>query len=355
MYWLRRISLAAWLGVFFAGFAVFATPAETPKASAAVRGPLVPDSVQCTGSTPGDCRSYVAQPEDGSKVIRSVGDGLQMLWMNSTNFPLIPPGAAVSNVTLIVRAMEMNNSANLLVKSSSDGPQIATSGGNSSSSLQTRELTGPSLVNTVRDAVTSGKDLTLQLTVSPQSGITSPALDIDFVALSIEYQPGAVAVIPSSSVTPIPTSTSSVLSVTTMTPTPTQTGGSGGSGGGSGVQPTTTAGGNPSQSAFPTAVTGGPNNNNSGTVSGPANWLDLPPAVPSARSSCPASGSWALLYWSGASETPIVSASPICSNGDRFWVFRNGRWLGFSPVFPTESDTWNTLIGEAHFVRGRSF
>jgi hypothetical protein len=351
------MSLVAWLGLLIAGFATLATPAETPRVDAAVRGPLVPDAVQCTGSKPGDCRAHVAQPDDGNKVLRNSGDGLQMLWMNSAGFPLVPPGALVSNATLIVRAVEVN-SASLAVRSQDDGAPIATVIG-SPSAAETRELTGPSLVATVRDAMTSGKDLTLQLTISPPSGGTNPALEIDFVALSIEYQPGAVTVVPAS---PTPTPTATATPVASPSPTPIPPGGSGGGSGGSGAgqQP---SGGNPSAGAqtgtgangLPSGTTGGGLSNNSATTMVTASWLDLPPAVPAARTSCPSNGIWSLLYWNGPNDTAIVSASPICATGDRFWVFRNGRWLGYSPLFPTASDTWAALSGEAHFVRGRVF
>jgi hypothetical protein len=328
-----------------AGFALFAAPAETPPVRAAVRGPLVPDSAQCIGATPGDCRPQIAQPGDGNHVLRSQGDGLQMIWMNSSNYPLIPPGAAVSNVTLIVRAMEVNTSANLAVRTTVDGPQIATAIGGEPT-VETRELSGPTLVATVRDALQGGKDVTLQLTVSPPTGTTAPALQIDFVALSIEYQAGALTVLPSPSATP----TTGGPLVVNPTSTPSGGSGTGATGSPTGVSGTGT-GTNTNSSS--TSTTGAGGTSTTPMTLATANWLDLPPAVPAARSSCPAGSLWSLLYWNGPNDTAIVSAAPICSTGDRFWVFRNGRWLGYSPLFPTASDTWNTLSGEAHFVRGR--
>jgi hypothetical protein len=83
----------------------------------------------------------------------------------------------------------------------------------------------------------------------------------------------------------------------------------------------------------------------------PPVWHDRPPTTPRTTSICPESGLWLLLYWGSGMERPIADAAGACPDADRFWVSREGRWLGFTPAVPLASDDWTVTYGEAHFVR----
>lgn len=82
-------------------------------------------------------------------------------------------------------------------------------------------------------------------------------------------------------------------------------------------------------------------------------WLDRPPANPGAVRVCPPAGQWRLFYWSGPPEAPISVAAEVCPEATIFWIYRQGRWLGYAKLSPQASDFWYSLHGEAHFLRGR--
>jgi hypothetical protein len=141
------------------------------------------------------------------------------------------------------------------------------------------------------------------------------------------------------------------------------------------VTPTVTmtpvATGTPATTATP-VVTATPNQPSRGQ------WLNRPPLGPDAAPACPSSGQWLQLYWGGDDGTPIAAAANgcttitlltfppqyVCGDGSRaseagrcpeadlYWVYRGGRWLGFSQGSPDVSDTWTVLRGEAHFLHG---
>ena len=81
-------------------------------------------------------------------------------------------------------------------------------------------------------------------------------------------------------------------------------------------------------------------------------WLSQPPGSGSARSTCPESGQWLLLYWGGPSS-PIDVAAEACPSIDRIWTSREGRWLGHATGVQRASDSWVPLLGEAHFLHRR--
>jgi hypothetical protein len=256
-------------------------------------------------------------------------------------------------VTLLVRASEVSTSAGIAVRSPSDGTQIAAAIG-STPSAETREITGAALVATVRDAVNQGRDITVNLNLVPPTGSATASLQIDFVALSIEYQASPVGAQGTATASPAPGSPTSGGASSSPTPSPTGIAGSGGS--------TNSAAGAGSATLAASAAAGGGSSPTSSNQPGSAAmgstsgvWLDLPPAIATARFSCPAGGAWSLLYWNGPNDTSISVGSLACTSGDRFWVFRSGRWLGYSPSFAAASDSWNALTGEAHFVRGRAW
>lgn len=82
-----------------------------------------------------------------------------------------------------------------------------------------------------------------------------------------------------------------------------------------------------------------------------AGWLPAPPGGPGTLPQCPRPAQWQLLYWGGA-PTPINEAARACPGAGRFWRYQHGRWYGFNPALPQESDTWNVQTGEATFVQG---
>lgn len=298
---------------------------RSAPATAAIRGPLVPDLVQCAGMDAADCRASIAQPDDNRQLLRNPGEGLLLTWLNSPAFPLLPPGASVVSASLIIRAVEISPVASLAVQAAGSSASVATLA-SGAPALETREVSSPSLTAAVREAVALGRDLSLQLTVIPASGGSSPAVQIDFIALTIEYQ-----VVGFGSPTPaLPVPTATVPGVASS-PVP-------------GVTVTSPLGGG--------VATGGAPGSTSGLPLG-AVWLDLPPAIMAARPACPSGGAWSLLYWNGPNDSPIATAASVCATGDRFWVFRNGKWLGYAVAQPGASDSWNVLTGEAHFVRGR--
>lgn len=69
---------------------------------------------------------------------------------------------------------------------------------------------------------------------------------------------------------------------------------------------------------------------------------------------CPSAGQWLLLYWRAPGPAPITVAAGLCPSADRFWVRRDGAWLGYSRDSPTASDPIVLLVNEAVFVHGRS-
>lgn len=93
------------------------------------------------------------------------------------------------------------------------------------------------------------------------------------------------------------------------------------------------------------------------TVADPSGsrWLTLFPGSPGAQAACPRTGrEWVFLYWDGEPLTSIDAAASLCPNADRFWVNRDGRWLGYAPDREEVSEHWVILNrGEAHFLRGR--
>ena len=43
-----------------------------------------------------------------------------------------------------------------------------------------------------------------------------------------------------------------------------------------------------------------------------------------------------------------------CAAADVYWVSRDGKWMGFSKNVPVAAnDSWNVILGEAHFVHGQ--
>lgn len=83
----------------------------------------------------------------------------------------------------------------------------------------------------------------------------------------------------------------------------------------------------------------------------PGGWSPTPGSIAGSGQHCPAPGQWLLLYWTGLT-TPIDQAARFCSEADRFWSNRQGRWLGFTSAAPQVSDSWMVLTGEASFIRG---
>lgn len=76
-------------------------------------------------------------------------------------------------------------------------------------------------------------------------------------------------------------------------------------------------------------------------------WLDSPRGNPT----CPRAGQWLLLYWSGP-DTSMDKAAIACQTAVALWAFRNGRWIGFSPLAVAASDSFIVLGGEALMIRG---
>jgi hypothetical protein len=81
-------------------------------------------------------------------------------------------------------------------------------------------------------------------------------------------------------------------------------------------------------------------------------WLSSPPGVAGAASTCPQSGEWLLLYWSGPA-VGIEQAVTACAAADVFWQRQTDRWLGYSQVTPAASDRWTVDPGAAVFIHGR--
>jgi hypothetical protein len=79
-------------------------------------------------------------------------------------------------------------------------------------------------------------------------------------------------------------------------------------------------------------------------------WLNGPASSARSVRSCPSERFWSVVYWDGPQQA-IAQAAALCPGVDRFWVYRSGRWYGYSPGDRQSSDPWVVEAGEAVFAR----
>ena len=70
---------------------------------------------------------------------------------------------------------------------------------------------------------------------------------------------------------------------------------------------------------------------------------------------CPGLNEWLLAYWMGRppGQRSVFSVTEMCYTVDRFWVYVDGRWFGYSPIAPSlANDPFDPPLGAAVFLHG---
>jgi hypothetical protein len=270
----------------------------------------------------------------------ATGSGQPEDCQDSTQISFRVNGTLVPGATVSFSAG--GNTPGLLLAVAEAGHRVlgtATIGGSPATGTQVQALIGTTVCASATTNGSGQYDLGIPPAVQTAGCGTNGAI-VSFrvagqpVSETITYQNGGstnnlTLALGSASPTATATTTVTITPTATVTVTPTAT---------VTVTPTVTA----TATVTPTATA-------TSTVN---RWLDRPPASPSAAQLCPAADQWLLLYWGGADSTAIATAASACPNVDRFWVNRQGQWLGYASVAPGASDNWNALAGEAHFARG---